>query len=305
MVASEFSGVNDQKSLERWVSQMPELKILADIKPVFVFGKNSANITPEVWTALAQQIQKRAKNHAGFVVFHGADNIEYTSSSLSFLLQGIRAPVVFTGHQNFKDQNDEQGLRSNLINAVQVATFPFAEVALLFGSRLLRANQAVRVDDESLNLFTAPPSAILGRIDFSIRLFEKNLWRSKIKPGKPKPIEPEHALGLLKVGPLLGKAELQQSFEGKAAVILAAQQAHELPDTLERFLRQTDEHLPVVVHSRYIQPGTLTPENIIVVSNMTWPAAVTKLIWVLGQTRSVRQVRELMHKNLAGEIQTD
>ncbi|MBU0576758.1 asparaginase, partial [Patescibacteria group bacterium] len=177
MVLSQPEGTQQKD----WLATMPELSIIANIEPIFLFGKNSADITPELWITLAKEIHQRLDKADGFVVFHGIDNLLYSSSALSFLLQNLNKPIVFTGGKFGKQSNKKLEIRANLINASQITKFNLAEVGLMFGNRLLRANQASLANDESLNIFTTPLDGMLGRIDFSIRVFDKPVLRGKSK----------------------------------------------------------------------------------------------------------------------------
>ena len=80
-----------------WLKSMPELGIIADVEPVFVFDQNSVDITPAVWIKLAQEIHKRMNDATGFVVLHSVDNLLYTAAALSFMLQNLTKPISFTG----------------------------------------------------------------------------------------------------------------------------------------------------------------------------------------------------------------
>ena len=80
-----------------WLKSMPELGIIADVEPVFVFDQNSVDITPAVWIKLAQEIHQRMDQATGFVVLHSVDNLLYTAAALSFMLQNLTKPIIFTG----------------------------------------------------------------------------------------------------------------------------------------------------------------------------------------------------------------
>ena len=283
-----------------WLKNMPELGIIANVEPVFVFEKNSADITPEIWIKLAEEINSRIDEASGFVVLHGIDNILYTASVLSFLLQNLIRPIVFTGGQLKPVGNKKIDIRANIINAAQAASFEFSEIGLMFGNRLLRANQASRSSDDSLNIFVTPPSGILGRIDFSIRIFDKVVHKNK---GKTKLYsELNNNIEIVKVGPTLSLKDLAKRLADRDGVIVKAGKYESLPADLMFLLEKVTKDTPVVIWSKVLEHSVMAPKNFLLVNNMTWEATLTKFMWVLAQTNSLKKVKELMSQDLAGEI---
>ncbi len=155
------------------LQQMPELGMIAGVEVVRLSAAPAADSRPADWQRLGEEIYRRYSQADGYVVIQGLDNLLYAASAQSFLLGNLAKPVIFTGQLD-DDPKNTQEFRANLINACQAATFDFGEVALMFGNRLLRANQARLADG-----LEAPESGMLGRIDFSIRLFEKNIRKNK------------------------------------------------------------------------------------------------------------------------------
>lgn len=284
-----------------WLKTMPELGIIAQVEPVFVFDQNSVDITPEVWTKLAQEINSRMEDAAGFVVLHGVDNILYTSAAMSFMLQNLSKPVIFTG--GYFDQNKKNkkiDIRANLINAAQAASLEFGEVGLMFGNRLLRANQSSHATDGSLNLFIAPNNAILGRIDFSIRVFDKNIAKQK---GQTKLFtELNNNIEIVKIGPTINLKELAKRIADKQGIIVKAGNYQALPADLMFVLSKVTSDIPVVIWSRVLEPSSIAPKNVMIVNNLTWESALTKFMWALTQQQDIQKIKQLMASEVAGEI---
>jgi L-asparaginase/Glu-tRNA(Gln) amidotransferase subunit D len=243
IVASDIPGITERNLFK----EMPELEILASTEPLFVFEKNSVDTTPRIWEKLAGTIQEHISKADGFVVLHGIDNLLYTAASVSFLLQNLPKPVIFTGGQITQGKDIKADIRANIINAVQAASFDFGEVALMFGNRLLRANQAEWATDKSLNVFSAPLEGTLGRIDFSIRIFEKTVMKPAAKPKFFKKLE--DSIAIVKVAPTLNLKDLTQQLAGKRGVIIKAGKYQELPKDLMFLLEKLAADLPVVVKS--------------------------------------------------------
>lgn len=282
-----------------WLSAMPELGIIADVEPVFVFDQNSVDITPDIWIKLAQEIHKRMDEATGFVVLHSVDNLLYTSAALSFMLQNLTKPIIFTGGFFNETKNKKVDIRANLINASQAAGFNFSEVSIMFGNRLLRANNSTRATDESLNLFASPANAILGRIDFSIRIFDKVVAKNK---GKTKLYdELENNIEIVKIGPTINLKELYKRLADKKGVIVKAGKYAALPTDLMFILEKVTADIPVVIWSKTLEQNSIAPKNILLVNDMTWESTLLKFMWALVQSNNTKKVKQLMGSDIAGE----
>ena len=294
MVTSQPVGIKKKD----WLDSMPELGIIADVQPVFVFQKLSADITPDVWVKLAREIYNNFDKAAGFVVLHGADNLLYTSSALSFLLQNLTKPIIFTGSHGLDTKKQE--VRANLINATQGATSGLNEVALMFGNRLLRANIASQGIEESLNIFTTPINGVLGRIDFSIRIFDQAITKNK---GKVRLFDKiNDKVEIIQSSPVINLKALAKRVTDKEGIIVNMSNYQDLPQDLMFFLEKITTDIPVIVWTNQPQVKILAPKNVLLINNLTWETTVVKFMWVLGQTKSIKQIKELMGKEVAGEI---
>lgn len=283
-----------------WLKSMPELGIIADVEPIFVFDQNSVDITPAVWIKLAQEIHQRMDQATGFVVLHSVDNLLYTAAALSFMLQNLTKPIIFTGGFFNETKNKKVDIRANLINASQAAGFNFSEVGIMFGNRLLRANNASRATDQSLNLFATPNNAILGRIDFSIRIFDKAVAKNK---GKTKLYdELENNIEIVKIEPIINLQELSKRLVDKKGVIVKAGKYAALPIDLMFILEKLTSDIPIIIWSKVLEPTSVASKNILLVNNMTWESTLLKFMWALTQSSNIKKVKQLIGNDVAGEI---
>ena len=296
MIASHFAGMEKKD----WLEQMPELKIIADLEPVFVFTGKSADISPAVWLKLADEIYQRLDSAIGFIVLHGLDNLLYTASALSFLFQSLNRPIIFTGGLLGYQANKNLEVRSNLINASQTITYQVPEVTLMFGNRLMRANQAIRLPDESLNIFEAPDNSILGRIDFSIRIYNRLFFKTSGKVRLTKNLNSK--IEIIQLSPLINLKNLSRQAADLNGLIINAGNYEHVPHDLLIVLEKVTGDLPVLIWSKKITATAFMPKNIILINQLTWETAVTKFFLVLSQTDNLKKIKELMHKELAGEF---
>ncbi len=294
MVLNRLIGLKEKDLL----SIIPELDIIANVEPIFIFTKPSADITPDVWLKLANEINNRFDEAAGFVILHGIDNLLYTSAALSFLLQNLTKPIIFTGSQNLPDTKKPE-TRANLINAVSAATCGLNEIALMFGNRLLRANQSVCAIEKSLNIFSAPPSATLGRIDFSIRIFEKSILKNK---GKIKLFKNLYTnIGIIEAGSI-SWLNPTQLFKDKKGIIINAGTYQNLPSGFMTWIKKVSSTTPVLVWTKQVNTKIFDSESILLINNMTWETTVAKFMWALAQNKQIKKIKKLMITNIAGEI---
>ncbi len=154
------------------VDKLPEIKRL-DFEVTFTSLDDildSANMRPEVWLELAQTIAQYYDLYDSFVVLHGTDTMAYTASALSFLLQNLNKPVVFTGAQ-LPIGVARTDARENVITALEIAASQVQncprvpEVAIYFQNYLLRGNRAKKKETSQFNAFRSenyPPLAEVG-----------------------------------------------------------------------------------------------------------------------------------------------
>ncbi len=159
----DFSGIYEEFPTLRHLPVDLEVQTLGPI--------DSSNVTPDQWMELSLLIRDNYALYDGFVVLHGTDTMSYTASALSFLLENLAKPVVFTGSQIPIGVLRTDG-RENLVTAIEIAAAKtecgaprVPEVSLYFQNRLFRANRTSKRSAEALNAFRSynyPPLAEVG-----------------------------------------------------------------------------------------------------------------------------------------------
>ena len=266
LVPFDFSGIYDE---------FPSLKRLNVDIEVFTMSPviDSSNVCPDNWLALARIIRDQYARYDGFVVLHGTDTMSYTSSAVSFLLENLRKPVVFTGSQIPIGVLRTDG-RENLITAIEIAGARIdgrpvvPEVSLYFQNRLFRANRTTKRSAEALSAFRSynyPPLAEVGvNISYNLpAILRPAEWPmpapcgigAEIRPAAPDapaaPAAPEELriaerldsnVALIKLFPGIGEPVLRAVLDapGLRAVVLETFGAGNAP-TSERFIRMLEE----------------------------------------------------------------
>lgn len=163
MVKDYKTGALKAFNFDKLLKNIPELRLLdCDISTAsFDEPIDSSNMNPDYWRELCELIENDYEEFQGFVVLHGSDTMSYTSSALSFMLENLGKPVIFTGSQ-LPIGDLRTDAKENLITAVQLATLSkrgrpvIQEVCLYFEYKLYRANRTTKVSAEHFEAFDSP-----------------------------------------------------------------------------------------------------------------------------------------------------
>ena len=136
---------------------------------------DSSDASPALWKEIAAMIKKNYDNFDGFIVLHGTDTMSYSASALSFMLDGLTKPVIFTGSQLPIGAPRTDG-RENLISSIEIAAAKdpdgnamVPEVCIWFGSRLMRGNRSTKVNSGTFDAFRSPNFPALAEAGINIR----------------------------------------------------------------------------------------------------------------------------------------
>ena len=162
------SGALQAFDFSKLLQKIPELRLLACTIETISFEKpiDSSNMNPEKWVEIAQIIEENYSRFDGFVVLHGSDTMSYSASALSFMLENLAKPVIFTGSQ-LPIGDLRTDAKENLITAIQIASLQqdnnplICEVCLYFENKLYRGNRTTKINAENFNAFISPNYPIL------------------------------------------------------------------------------------------------------------------------------------------------
>lgn len=306
--------LDSQKWTELIYQAVPELSEIAQIEIAPLFFEDSSDINKEHWKQLSQFIYDEYQNYNGFVILHGTDTMAYTASALSFALQNLTKPVIFTGSQ-VPMSNIRSDARRNLINSVEMATMPLPEVAICFNDFVYRANRTTKMSIGDFDAFASPNHPPLAEIGLHIDMRE-NVCISSDSLQLSSDFSEQ--VFLLKIYPNLDTDFLQQiDFGNIRALIIEAFGSGNFPiygsRSLFPFFKKCIEHdilLIITSQAAYdaveldnyesgrkaLQLGALSAKD------MTTEATLTKIMYLLGKYDDSTKIIEQFNYNLAGEI---
>jgi len=173
-----LKAFNFKKLLQR----IPELKQLDCTIETLSFEKpiDSSNMNLQRWVEMAEVIEQKYEEFDGFVILHGSDTMSYSASALSFMLENLSKPVVFTGSQ-LPIGDLRTDAKENLITAIQIASLKqkgkpvFREVCLYFEYKLYRGNRTTKINAEHFNAFRSPNFPPLAESGVHLRVNQETI----------------------------------------------------------------------------------------------------------------------------------
>ncbi len=299
--AKTEDGLAPQLSAQQLFSYIPEYKSICNISFLELFNMDSTNIQPHHWVEMARAIEENYDKYDGFIICHGTDTLAYTAAALSYLIQNSSKPIVLTGAQkSIKEENTDA--RTNLLGALRYACFGSSEIVIVFGGHVIAGTRARKQRTKSYDAFTSInfpdlanvvderiiryiPFASHGEVKFYSTL-NSRVFLLKLTPGMPKEVfgaMAEHFDGLVVesygVGgiPDIYFEEIEKLIKMGKTIIIATQVSNEGSDISVYKVGQ-------IIKKRY---------RLLETYDMTLESAITKLMWVLGQTQEKEQVRKL------------
>lgn len=324
MMHDPETGVLQPLNFKELLSNMPDLKRFGFNLSTISFDPpvDSANVNTDFWVKLASTIEENYNCYDGFVVLHGTDTMAYSASALSFMLENLQKPVIFTGSQLPIGMLRTDG-KENLVTSIEIAAEKqndvavVPEVCIYFENKLFRGNRTSKYSAEHFNAFRSVNYPALAEAGIHIKYSYGAIQYPTIARDLTVNYKMDNNIGLLKLFPGISYSLIDSFFNtsGIKAVILETFGAGNAPTDrmiINRIARSIDEGIIVLNVSQCFGGGVqmgmyetsiaLRSAGVLSGYDSTTEAALTKLMYLLGLSLSYDEIYKNLDKSLRGEI---
>jgi len=324
MIKDFETGTLHNFNFDELLEYIPELNLLECNIATKSFDEpiDSSNMNPDHWVELATVIEESYNDFDGFVILHGSDTMSYTASALSFMLENLNKPVIFTGSQ-LPIGDLRTDAKENLITSIQIASLcdngkpPITEVCLYFEYKLYRANRTTKINAEHFEAFASlnyPPLVVSG---VNLEVNEQAL----LKPNRnEKLIVHKNIVSdilLVKMFPGITRDTINHlfSYPNIKGMVIESYGSGNLTDKdwfIKALKEITDKEIPVVNVTQcsggsvnmsiYSVNKKLNKVGVISGKDITTEAALAKLMFMLGKNIPANKFKTIFETSLRGEM---
>ena len=312
------SGLKPLISSEELLSYVPAAKEFCRADALQLMNLDSTNIQPKHWLAMAKAVEEHYDQYDGFVICHGTDTMAYTAAALSYLIQNSRKPVVITGAQKPIDLEITDA-KTNLCDSLRFASCDKAHgVNIVFDGKVIAGTRGKKMRTKSYNAFSSINFPYIAIIQEDHILFYLD---DKAQVTEPLTFyhQMDSSVGLIKLIPSADASLLDYMAAHYDAVIIESFGVGGLPsyddggDYYRAVAHWINLGKTVIMTTQVTNEGSnmsvyevgkkIKREfGLLEAYDMTLEAAVTKIMWILTQTKEPAKVRELFYQTVNHDI---
>lgn len=323
MIKDFETGALKAFNFSKLLQRIPELKQLdCSIETIsFENPIDSSNMNPEKWIKIATIIEENYDDFDGFVVLHGSDTMSYSASALSFMLENLSKPVIFTGSQ-LPIGDLRTDAKENLITAIQIASQQsknkpvINEVCLYFEYKLYRGNRTTKINAEHFNAFASPNYPTLAESGVHLKI-NNELQRIKTNKKIIFHKELDDRVVIVKIFPGMNESMLTAilNIPNLKGMVLETYGSGNAP-TEEWFISALKKAIKSGLHivnvtqcfggsvsmGQYETSTSLKSIGVISGKDCTSEAAITKMMYLLGQQVAPNAFKTIYETSIRGEM---
>ena len=315
MVRDQVTNTLAPFNFDGLLKAIPELKS-DDVDLDNISIKNpidSSNMHPNIWVEIAKIIENNYANYDGFVILHGTDTMAYTASAFSFMLENLNKAVIFTGSQ-IPIGARRSDAKENLITAVEIAASgKVNEVCIYFEDQLYKGNRTVKINTEHFEAFESPNYPILAEAGVNIK------YKSALQKKQTQELVVHKNCSddvvILKLFPGIKIATIEAIINSAKGIIIESFGGGNT-STNDEFTTLISEGIQkgkiIITISQCLYGGAINGQyetskpfkesGVICGKDMTTEAAITKIMFLLGQGINNDEIKQLFETDLRGEV---
>ncbi len=320
---AEGAGLSPVIDAEQLIAHVPEIRGICHVEGISVMSVDSTNMNPKRMIRIAEAIYENYEEYDGFVVTHGTDTMGYTSAALTYMLQGIKKPVVMTGSQIAIEALCTDA-KKNISDAIRFANEDIAGVFVAFDGKIITGTRAVKLKTKSTAAFGSVNSPAIASIKNGHITYSNAVTNGE--HGNQQDVEPQTSFSLktdlcedvfvIKLFPGIRPDIFDFVKENYKGVIIESFGIggipSESPDILEKLDDLIKAGVAVVLTTQCLEEGIdldiyevgrkLAQHNVIHAGDMNTEAIVMKLMWALANCSNLADVKRFVETPVSGDM---